>query len=199
MGQGGRRYRRARRRSKADDRRARRVGRARRLGRVVGLVVVGLVAAALLTDIGDSSDDRTPPDTGRRPTTTLAPPDVDEARAPIDLAEVPAGDDPVEVARWWAAAYTAYIGTDAPDALADRLSVTTTERLRVELAEIPPAASYDAEPAPIEGVSTRAPVEEGGHVQVRVTVETAGALTVYDLTLVADGRGRWLVDEAARL
>ncbi|MGH9210550.1 MAG: hypothetical protein ACRD2C_07680 [Acidimicrobiales bacterium] len=174
-----------------------------------GVAVLALVALALVTDAGND------PDSGgsgsgssegsgqRQATTSVAPPDVDEPRAGVDLAVVPTGDDPVEVARWWAASYTAYIGSEAPDALADRLAPTTTEDLQAQLAAIPPAASYDSEPVAVEGVSQRAPVEEGDRVEIRLTVETVGALTVYDLVVVrADGSGgvrRWLVDEANRV
>jgi hypothetical protein len=201
-----RRGRRSRRRSAAPDRQARRAGRARRISRVVGVLAVALVALALLTDIGESPDGSSSSgtaDDGGEAATTLVPPDVDEPRATVDLATTPPEDDAVEVARWWAATYTAYIGAEAPDAVADRLAPTTTASLMAQLTAIPPAASYDAGPSVIEGVSHRAPVDEADGTSVRVTVETTGALVVYDLVLVAEagssGESRWLVDQAARL
>jgi hypothetical protein len=181
---------------------------------MVGLVAVALVAVAVVVQArgGPDHDDSSRGSAGSEGTsaagpattgTTLVPPDVDEPRASVDLAATPAGDDPVELARWWAATYTAYIGAEAPAALADRLASTSTASLRAGLTAIPPAASYD-EPAAIEGVSNRPPVGEDGRTEVRVTVETGGALTTYDLTLVAataggSGPTGWLVDEATRL
>lgn len=170
------------------------------------VAILALVALSLLTGGGDGrsdnpggSGDPAAAD-GREPTSTIAPPDVDEPRASVDLTAVPTGDDPVELARWWAATYTAHVGSDLPAALADRLAPVITDALRAQLAALPPAASYDSEPVAVEGVSQPGPVTEGDNLRIRVSVETAAALSSYDLTLVAAaGTGRWLVDQASRL
>jgi hypothetical protein len=170
--------------------------------------------ALLVQARGGSRDRSSSPDTGASVAgTTVAPADVDEPRGSVDLQAPPAGTDPVEVARWWAGSYTANVGALLPEALAERVAPASTPGLRAQLAAVPPAASYDPEPAEIAGVSNRAPVERAGRIEVRVTVETAGALAVYDLTLVPAGgsvggggggddgvgaAGRWLVDEATR-
>ena len=179
------------------------------------VAVLALMALALLTSGGggdgdpsgspSAGEDRSSSsdsDSGQGSGSTVAPPDVDDPREPVDLAVVPTGDDPVELARWWAATYTAYVGAEVPGALADRLAVVTTDSLRSQLSALPPAASYDPEPVDVEGVSQPdpVPVAGGAGLRIRVSVETAGALSSYDLTLVQDpAGGGWLVDQARRV
>jgi hypothetical protein len=140
-------------------------------------------------------------------TSTLVPPDVDSDRPPIDLAKPPVATDPVELARWWAGTYTAYIGAEAPADLVGRLADWTTPELLDELRALPLAASYDP-PLDVEGASavelpstpgaTGATVPAGAR-QLRATVQTPVAVVVYDMTLVPGAGGTWLVREAERL
>jgi len=138
------------------------------------------------------------------PTTTLVPPDIEEDRPALDLAVPPPATDPVEVARWWAGTYTAYVGAGPPADLVARLTDWTTPALLDELGALPPAASYDA-PLAIDGVSEidlPAATTGGapaGSRQLRVSVQTPLALVIYDMTLVPGSGGRWLVSEAARI
>jgi hypothetical protein len=139
------------------------------------------------------------------PTSTEVPPDVEEDRPAVDLATPPPATDPVEVARWWAATYTAYVGAGPPADLVERLADWTTPALLDELRALPPAASYDA-PLAIDGVSevdlpaSAAGGAPAGSRQLRVSVQTPVALVIYDMTLVqGSGGARWLVSEAARM
>jgi hypothetical protein len=131
------------------------------------------------------------------PSTTVAPPDVARARPPVDLATPPPGDDAVEVARWWASVFVAYEGAEPMPDLVARLSSFTTPRLQAELQAVPPAASYDV-PLEVAGASAQpAPAAAGGQ-RVQVTVETAGALVIYELALVPGPGGGWQADQANR-
>ena len=127
------------------------------------------------------------------------PPDVDEDDRPaVDLATPPPATDPVEVARWWAGTYTAYVGAGPPADLVARLADWTAPALLDELRTLPPAASYDP-PLTIEGVSATELPASGGGRQLRVSVQTPLALVIYDMTLVQGSGGGWLVSEAARM
>jgi hypothetical protein len=139
------------------------------------------------------------------PTSTLVPPDVDSDRPAVDLAHPPDATDPVELARWWAGTYTAYIGAEPPADLVDRLADWTSPELVDELRALPLAASYDP-PLGVEGVTAvDLPVTAGGSGsappgsrQLRVSVQTPLAVVVYDMTLVPGDGGAWLVREAER-
>lgn len=134
-------------------------------------------------------------------TTTLVPPDVARPRPEVDLDAPPDGSDPVEVARWWAAVYVAYVGAEPPAELVDRLGPLTTRELQNDLRSMSSVASYSG-PTPVEGVSAREPAARGSTGQrgqnVWVTVETPGALVVYDVVLQRESGG-WRVSEANRL
>lgn len=149
----------------------------------------------------DTSDPSSVTEAPDGPTTTLTPPDVDTDRPAIDLNVAPPPGDPIEVARWWAATYTAYIGAEPPADLVTRLADWTEQSLLDELGVLPPAASYDP-PLGVGGVSALdqpAPVgDTSGDRHERVSVETEFALVIYDLTLVDTG-GTWKVSEATRL
>ena len=136
------------------------------------------------------------------PTSTLVPPEAEGDRPPIDLATPPPATDPVEVARWWAGTYTAYIGAEPPVDLVARLTDRTAPALLDELRALPPAASYDP-PLEVDGVSeVDLPASAGapaGSRQLRVSVQTPVALVIYDMTLVQGRGGGWLVSEAARV
>jgi hypothetical protein len=144
-------------------------------------------------------------------TSTLVPPDVENDRPAIDLANPPPPDDPVEVARWWAGTYTAYVGAEPPVDLVARVADRTAPALLDELRALPPAASYDA-PLEVDGASAiDLPAGDGagggsggsgdgaGGRRLRVSVQTPVALVVYDITLVQGREGGWLVSEAARV
>lgn len=129
------------------------------------------------------------------------PTDVDHARDPVDLEAEPSADDAAEVGRWWAATYAAHVGAEPGSDLADRLGGYTTDALRADIADLPPAATY-TEPLPIEGVSVGEPMVDDGELSddqriLRVTVETTNALAIYDVTLTDDGG--WLVAEVSEL
>lgn len=140
------------------------------------------------------------------PTSTLVPSDVEDDRPVVDLATPPPAGDPVEVARWWAGTYTAYVGAEPPVDLVTRLADWTAPALLDELRALPPAASYDA-PLAIDGVSEvdLPGTDDGGDAgaggrRLRVSVQTPIALVIYDMTLTRDSAGtRWLVSEAARM
>jgi hypothetical protein len=140
------------------------------------------------------------------PSSTEVPPDVDSDRPAIDLAQPPTATDPVELARWWAGTYTAYIGAEPPADLVERLADWTAPELLAELRALPLAASYDP-PLDVEGVSAvDLPATAGGSAsapagsrQIRATAQTPVAVVVYDMTLVPGGGGAWLVREADRL
>lgn len=131
------------------------------------------------------------------PTSKTIPPDVARPRPPVDLAEPPDSTDPLEVARWWAGTHTAHEGAEPAAELADRLQTLTDTELVAELRAYPPAATY-GDPTPVLGVSANEPVANGSTHQLRVTVETPGALVVYDLELT-QRQGRWLVHQATPL
>lgn len=149
----------------------------------------------------DGTTDPDGPDRSVATTTTLVPPDVARPRPTVNVDAPPAGDDPVEVARWWAATYVAYVGAEPSKELAQRLEPLTTPSLRQDLATMPPGASY-SEPIPIEGVTAREPADDRGDSQdqqtMRAVVETPGALVVYSLVLERSPTG-WQVGEATRL
>jgi hypothetical protein len=149
----------------------------------------------------DGSDPSSVTEEPEGPTTTLTPPDVDTDRPAIDLNVTPPPGDAIEVARWWAATYTAYIGAEPPAELVTRLSGWTERALLDELGALPPAASYDP-PLQVGGVSALdqpGPAgDTSGNRHERVSVETEFALVIYDLTLV-DAGGTWKVSEATRL
>lgn len=142
---------------------------------------------------------------GTGTTTTLTPPDVARPRPPVDLDVPPDGSDPVEVARWWTAAYVSYVGAEPGDELAKRLEPLTTASLRKDLASMPPGASYN-EPIAIEGVTASQPVGagagngsgDGQSRHMRVVVQTTGTVVVYNLVLELAPTG-WQVGEATRL
>jgi hypothetical protein len=193
-------------------------------GRLVLLVVVAaLVAYAALRGSGgsgpDAGDDARPKGSSAVTTagdggtvstdpgddssgTTLVPPDVVHERTPVDLNAPPPGSDPTELARWWAAAYVAYIGAEPPTKLADRLASLTGNGLLAQLRALPPAASYDP-PLTIVGASAEdvpgAGSGGGAGRKVRVTVETEAALVLYDVTLSQAAAGGWRVDQATRV
>lgn len=130
------------------------------------------------------------------------PPDVAHPRPVVDLNRVPDGSDVAEVARWSAGVYTAYAGAEPGEELAGRLEERTTAELYAELASLPPPASY-GQPVVIEGVSAGGPFvleqqDPGTERAVRVSVETPGALVVYEVALheTADG---WLVTDLEAL
>jgi hypothetical protein len=153
------------------------------------------------SDGEDDGDGSSVTDEPEGTTTTLTPPDVDSDRPAIDLTTTPPPGDAAEVARWWAATYTSYIGAETPAALVTRLADWTTQDLLDELGALPPAASYDP-PVAVGGVSVQeippaAGDTRGGNHQ-RVSVESDFALVIYDLTLV-DAGGTWQVSEATRL
>lgn len=165
---------------------------------MVALAALGLVVAAALTDLaGGGRDEPSTPTTGQS-STTLVPEDVAEPRPSVDLAEVPLDGDVVDVGRWWAATYTAYVGFETPEELAARLAPVSVPALVDELAGVASAISYDVEPLEIEGVSHRTPLDDPAGTRLRVSVETPGALVIYDLLLVEDPAG-WRVSEATRL
>jgi hypothetical protein len=139
---------------------------------------------------------------GDRPSSTEVPPDIDESREPVDLDAVPTGEEPTEVARWWASTYTAYIGAETPPLLSARLAPLTTPELLGQVEAVPPAASYDDGPVPIEGASSWSSptAQQDGSHQFRITVETEDALAIYVLNLVDVGGGAgWRVAKADRL
>jgi len=189
-----------------------------RNGRLIaGVVVCALIAAAAWRGAsggGDGGDDSGPP-TGRdgqvasssvdgsattdpdgteTTETTLTPPDVAHERPDVDLDAPPDGTDRIEVARWWAAVYVAYIGAEPPAKLADRLAPRSGPDVLAALRALPPAASYDP---PLEPQGVTATDEPGGKV-TRVSVETDAALVLYDLTL-SQVQGLWRVDQATRV
>jgi hypothetical protein len=198
----------------------------RRHGRaLIAAVAFGLIAIAALrgggdqgtdTATGENTDDSTAADDDplgtasttpgttaevvdtTLPSTTLVPPDVAHDRPAIDLAAVPDGHDPVEVARWWAANYAVYVGAEGPADLADRLAPLTGSGLLASLRDIPPAASYDA-PLKVLGATGTELSREAGSAKVRVSVETDLALVVYDVTLTEAPPGSWLVSRADRV
>jgi hypothetical protein len=139
------------------------------------------------------SGDTSPPD---------VPVDVDEERPAVDLSQPPDSADPLDVARWWAATYVRYSGAEPPAALVERLAGVITPDLEAQLTAEPPAASYDA-PIEIVGASvSEGPAPTGGGAGTgarsvaRATVETPGALLVYEVTLAQDAAGAWRVAEA---
>lgn len=130
------------------------------------------------------------------------PPDVARPRPDIDLGQPPDGSDVAEVARWWAAVYTAYTGAEPGEDLVDRLGEHTSDSLQSELSDAPPPASYGS-PVAIDGASAGGPLvgedqDEETERTVRVSVETPGALVVYDVVLVWTA-GRWRVDDLEAL
>lgn len=140
-------------------------------------------------DPADDAGDTQPPD---------VPADVEEERPDVDLAQPPDGADPVDVARWWGGTFVGHSGAEPPAALAERLAGVVTPELQAEMAAEPPAASYD-EPTEIVGASAAASTTAStvaGSTAMRVTVETVGALLVYDVTLTQDAAGTWRVAEA---
>jgi hypothetical protein len=176
---------------------------------VVLLLVVALVVAALFTDIGDpgpvddsSSSSSSSGSGGEGDADGDLPTDVEHPRPTVDLATIPdpATTDPTTLARWWAATFTAYVGAEVPASLAARLAPVSTPELVAGLNALPPAASYDDAPVPIEGASSPTPIEDPAvdGSRVRVSVETPGALVVYDLVVVQDPAG-WLVSTAVRV
>jgi hypothetical protein len=194
-------------------------------GRILGLAVVALLVGVLLTGgvgggsggsgsrsegaRGDgrsaSSDDsgsESGSGSGSHAGSTVVPPDIDEDRQPVDIAVVPSGEEPDEVARWWASTYTAYIGAETPPQLGARLAPLTTDEMRAQVEAVPLAASYDDGPVPIAGASSWSsptPREDGSR-QFRIAVETEDALVIYVLTLVDGGGGAgWRVAKADRL
>lgn len=130
--------------------------------------------------------------------TTLTPPDVAHERPTVDLAVLPGGGEPIEVARWWAANYAVHVGAEPPAALADRLAPLTESSLLQSLRDVPPAASYDA-PLELEGVTGNEVAGGVGTKIVRVSVETTVALLVYDVTLTEAPPGSWLVTQTSRV
>ncbi len=202
-----------------------------RAGRILGLAVVALLVGVLLTggvgggsggsgsrsdgargdgrsssseDSGSESESESGSRSGSHAGSTVIPPDVDEDRQPVDIGVVPTGEEPDEVARWWASTYTAYIGAETPPQLGARLAPLTTDEMRAQVEAVPLAASYDDGPVPIAGASSWSsptPREDGSR-QFRITVETEDALAIYVLTLVDGGGGggaRWRVAKADRL
>jgi len=151
---------------------------------------------------GGSTDEQPPPsapeDPDETPLTTLTPPDVAHERPAVDLATPPPADDPVEVARWWAATYAVHVGAEPPADLVARLASLTTERYRQTMGQVPLAASYDA-PLELSGATGNEVATGPGTRQVRVLVETTVALLVYDVTLTEGPPGTWLVSESVRV
>jgi hypothetical protein len=100
----------------------------------------------------------------------------------------------------------AYEGAEPAPELVARLAAFTTPAWQAELMGVPPAASYDA-PVEIAGVSAQLVEPAAGGAggggatagqTAQVTVETPGALVVYELVLVQDAAGTWQVDRATR-
>lgn len=189
----------------------------------IGLVVVLFVFAALRGGDGGGSDDTsgspggsteetTPPaggSTDEQPPatapedpattlTTLTPPDVPHERPEVDLATPPPADDPVEVARWWAATYAVHGGAEPPADLVARLAPLTTPAYQQSLGQVPLAASYDA-PLELVGATGTEVATGPGTRRERVIVETTVAVVVYDVTLTEGPPGTWLVSETVRV
>jgi hypothetical protein len=129
--------------------------------------------------------------------TSNLPTDVAHPRPTVELDRPPDGSDPAEVARWWTAVYTSYVGAEPGRDLAERLEEHTTPDLQAELEAVRPPASYGT-PVDIDGASSGGPfVNEQQNAAdertVRVTVESLGTVVVYDVALIATD-GRWQVD-----
>jgi hypothetical protein len=150
---------------------------------------------------GGSTDEQPPPSAPDDPSTTLTtltPPDVPHERPEVDLATPPPADDPVEVARWWAATYAVHVGAEPPADLVARLAPLTTERYRQTMGQVPLAASYDA-PLELVGATGTEVATGPGTRRERVIVETTVAVVVYDVTLNEGPPGTWLVSESVRV